>query len=62
NLKARVLRDSAIIYTSEISSLKHGKEDVREAKLKTECGITLRNFTDFKPGDIIETFKVMEKK
>ncbi|MGL4947973.1 MAG: translation initiation factor IF-2 [Mycoplasma sp.] len=59
--KCRVIRDGVIIYTSEISTLKHLKEDIREALAGRECGCTLKNFNDVKEGDIIETYQDVEK-
>lgn len=56
NAKVRVLRDGVIIYTGEISSLKHGKEDIKEAKISSEGGLTVKNFNDIKEGDVIEAY------
>ncbi|MCC6442359.1 MAG: translation initiation factor IF-2 [Armatimonadetes bacterium] len=60
NADARVLRNKQAIHTGKISSLKHLKDDVREMNAGFECGIVIDNFTDFQPGDIIETFEVKE--
>ena len=57
---ARVIRDSIVIYTGKISSLKRFKDDVKEVKTGFECGITIENFNDIKVGDIIECF-IMEE-
>src|ERR1700728_4434214 len=56
----RVLRDSVVIYTGRISSLKRFKEDANEVRQGFECGIGVSNFSDVKVGDILECFK-MEK-
>jgi len=61
-LSARVLRDDVIIYNGRIASLRRFKDDVPEVRAGLECGITLENTTDIKPGDIVETFEVEEKK
>ncbi len=45
-----------VVHTGKICSLKRFKNDVSEVKSGMECGITLDNFGDFKPGDIIEAF------
>jgi translation initiation factor IF-2 len=37
------------------------KEDIKEAKNNTECGITLKNFNDLKLGDILESYKIVER-
>ena len=58
--KCRVIRDGIVIHTSELSSLKHGKDDVKEMGLNQECGLSIKNFNDVKEGDIIETFEQVE--
>ena len=58
--KVRFLRDGAIIWKGEISSLKRFKEDVTEVRAGFECGIGLSDFQDLKPGDVIETYEERE--
>ncbi|MEW6612683.1 MAG: translation initiation factor IF-2 [Pseudomonadota bacterium] len=58
--KVRVLRDSVVIFTGEIESLRRVKEDVREVREGFECGIGLKNFNDLKEADIIEAFETVE--
>ena len=53
---ARLRRGTEIVHESSISSLKHLKDDVKEAKTGFECGITLANFQDYKKGDFIECY------
>ncbi|ATZ17194.1 translation initiation factor IF-2 [Williamsoniiplasma luminosum] len=62
NGKIRVIRGGVVIYTGEILSLKHGKEDIKEAKIDSEGGLTIKNFKDLKEQDIIEAYVVEEKK
>ena len=62
NAKARVIRDSKVIYDGEIGSLQREKDSVREVKKGLECGITVTNFNDIKVGDIIEAYEMVEKK
>ena len=52
----RLLRDNTVVHTGKISSLRRFKNDASEVKSGMECGITLENFGDFKPGDILEAF------
>jgi len=59
-MPARILRDSSIVYTSRISSLRRFKEDVKEILNGLECGIGIENFNDIKKGDTIEVYE-MEK-
>jgi len=58
NSDVRLLRDNVVIYTGRASSLRRFKEDVGEVKSGYECGIGLEKFSDIKPADIIEAFKV----
>jgi translation initiation factor IF-2 len=55
--QARVIRGGKIIcQSSEVSSLRHFKEDIREAAAGLECGVTLQSCNDFAVGDIIEFY------
>ncbi|NCO28155.1 MAG: translation initiation factor IF-2 [Caldisericum sp. CG2_30_36_11] len=61
NARAKVIRDNTVIYTTEISSLKRFKEDVKEVAKGYECGIGLKNFNDIKTDDEIEVFVIPEE-
>jgi len=52
----RLLRDNIVVHTGKLSSLKRFKNDASEVKSGFECGLSLENYNDFKPGDIIEAF------
>ena len=56
----RVLRDNIVIYEGELESLRRHKDDVKEVKTGTECGIAVKNYNDVKPGDNIECFQRSE--
>ncbi|WP_197035147.1 translation initiation factor IF-2 [Oceanivirga salmonicida] len=56
----RLLRNGIIIHEGEIDSLKRYKDDVKEANLGQECGISIKDYTDIKEGDIIESFTMEE--
>jgi translation initiation factor IF-2 len=58
--QARVIRDSTVIYTTTIDSLKRFQDDAREVQEGFECGLHLANFDDVKVGDIIEAFETRE--
>ena len=58
--QVRVLRDSVVIHTGEIDSLKRFKDDVREVKAGFECGMSLKGFQELKEGDQFEVFEVLE--
>jgi len=56
--KARLLRDSVVIWEGDIASLKRFKEDTNEVRQGFECGISLVNFNDIKVEDEIEAFVI----
>jgi len=58
--KVRLLRDDVVIHEGELSQLKRFKDDVKEVKEGTECGMSFANYDDIKQGDIIECFDVIE--
>ena len=49
-----------VIYEGELESLRRHKDDVKEVKLGTECGIAVKNYNDVKPGDNIEVYTRIE--
>ena len=52
----RVLRDEIVIFEGELDSLRRFKDDIKEVKNGTECGMGIKNYKDIKPGDKIEVF------
>ena len=58
--KVRVIRDGIVIKTAELASLKHVKDDIKEAGVNTECGLSLKAYDDLKEGDILESFEEVE--
>ncbi len=60
NASARQLRDNVVIWTGELASLKHFKDDVREVQAGNECGLSLKGHDDIKEGDQLEIFEVTE--
>jgi len=59
---ARIVRDGQSMYESNVSSLKHFKDDVREMSAGFECGIGVEGFIDFQIGDIIELYRKEQAK
>ena len=57
-----VLRESVIIYTGRLASLRRFKDDVREVLTGYECGIGIENYNDIKVGDQIESYQMVEIK
>ena len=62
DLPIRVLRDNIVIYEGELESLRRFKDDVKEVRSGTECGIGVKNYSDVQPGDQIECFERSEVK
>jgi len=55
--KARIIRDGVVVYDGEIISIFREKNQVKEVKSGLECGISLKDFIDFKEKDIIESYQ-----
>lgn len=53
---ARLIRDGGIIYTGKISTIFREKNQVKQVNNGQECGITLKDFIDFKKNDTIEAY------
>ena len=60
NSSARLIRDGSILYTGKINSIFREKNAAKKVSAGLECGITLKDFTDFKEKDIIEAYKLVE--
>jgi translation initiation factor IF-2 len=58
--QVRILRENKQIGAGKVTSLKRFKDDVREVEKGFECGVGVEGFTDFKAGDVIETFEIEE--
>jgi translation initiation factor IF-2 len=54
--RARLIRDSVVVFENAIGSLRRFKDDVSEVQQGFECGITIERFNDYKVGDIIEAY------
>lgn len=54
----RIKRDGEAVYTGQIASLRHFKDDVRELAAGLEGGVGVEGFIDFQEGDILEVFEV----
>ena len=60
NLNARLIRDGNVLYTGAINSIFRGKDSAKQVAAGLECGITLKDFADFKEKDVIEVYKNIE--
>lgn len=62
NTKIRLIRDGIVIHTGTLSSLKRFKDDAKEVTTSMECGLTVNNYNDIQPGDMIEGYEEVEVK
>jgi len=60
--RVHVIRDQTILNNYGIASLKREKDDAREVREGYECGIRLDGFNDIKEGDLLEAYKIEERK
>lgn len=58
--KVKVLRGKEVVYEGTLSSLKHIKDDISEARKGNECGIMFDKWDKFESGDKIEVFEEIE--
>jgi translation initiation factor IF-2 len=57
---ARVKRGDRVLWEGKIATLRRIKDDVREVDAGMECGIVLDGYSDFREGDVIESFDQQE--
>ncbi len=60
NAPVRVKRGDEVLFTGELASLKHEKDNEREVKEGFECGLRVKGFNDFEEGDKVESFVIEE--
>jgi translation initiation factor IF-2 len=66
--KIRLIRDGIVVYptaegvVAELASLKRFKDDAKEVLNGMECGLTIKNFSDIKVGDVVEAYEIEEVK
>ncbi len=66
--KVRLIRDGIVVYpigegaVAELGSLKRFKDDAKEVQAGMECGLTIKNYSDVKAGDVVEAYEEEEVK
>ena len=60
NFNARLIRDGNVLYTGSIGSIFREKNAAKQVTAGLECGITLKDFADYKEKDVIEVYKITE--
>tara|TARA_Y100001933_G_scaffold265279_1_gene339616 strand:- start:29459 stop:32344 length:2886 start_codon:yes stop_codon:yes gene_type:complete len=59
--KIRVVRDDIVVTDNRnIEALRRLKDEAKEVRIGTECGIRIKGFDDLKPGDLLVCFKSVE--
>ena len=61
NSELRIIRDGNIIFTGKVGSLFREKNQVKQVSNGQECGITIKDYVDFKKNDTLEAFSVTSK-
>ncbi|MFO7568894.1 MAG: translation initiation factor IF-2 [Smithellaceae bacterium] len=55
----KLVRDSVVVFTGKLLSLKRFKDDAKEVLTGFDCGIGIEGFNDIHVGDVVESF-IME--
>jgi translation initiation factor IF-2 len=56
------MRDSQVVHTGAIGSLRRESDDAKEVREGFECGIVLKDYNDIREGDVIEAYRMFEVK
>ncbi|MEN8152502.1 MAG: translation initiation factor IF-2 [Acidobacteriota bacterium] len=59
--KLKVLRNDDLVFEGEIETLKRIKDEVKEVKAGTECGIKVKNFNSIEIGDVLEAYELKQQ-
>jgi translation initiation factor IF-2 len=55
-----VVRDSLVIFTGKIATLRRFKDEAKEVRAGYECGLTVSNFPQLQEKDILEIYEIQE--
>jgi translation initiation factor IF-2 len=58
----RVWRGGKKVFDGKLDSLKHYKEEVKEMVAGQDCGVSAKNFNDFKVGDVLQSIILVSLK
>jgi translation initiation factor IF-2 len=56
--QVRLIRDSVVVYTGKVGSLRRFKDDASDVAAGYECGVSIEGYADLREGDVIESFEV----
>jgi translation initiation factor IF-2 len=57
---ARVRRGGRIEFDGKLSTLRRLKDEVKEVRAGTECGMRLEGYDGYQPGDVIECYEIQK--
>ncbi|KAA3607167.1 MAG: translation initiation factor IF-2 [Planctomycetota bacterium] len=57
----RIVRNGRVVHDGEIESLRHLKDDVRQVKAGSECGVRVAGYDSVQVGDVLEAYEKVEK-
>ncbi|MCI2082007.1 MAG: translation initiation factor IF-2 [Bacteroidales bacterium] len=60
--KVHVIRDGIVVFTGILDSLKRMKDDAKEVNAGYECGLTVKNYNEFRESDVVEAYNIVEVK
>ena len=56
--KIRLLRDSVVVHSGDLATLKRHSDEAKDVSQGNECGISLKDFNDIQVNDIIECYEI----
>ena len=56
--KVRLLRDSIVLYSGDLDTLKRHSDEAKEVSQGMECGISIKDYKDLQVNDIIECYEI----
>ncbi|XP_023286222.1 translation initiation factor IF-2, mitochondrial [Seriola lalandi dorsalis] len=59
-LQFRLMRGQDIVWEGSLLALKHHKDDVQTVKTGMDCGLSVEDGVDFRPGDVIVCFENLD--
>jgi translation initiation factor IF-2 len=62
NCRVRIIRDGVVIWTGSLANLRRFKDEAKEVKAGYECGMSFTNYQDFREGDVVEAYELVEEK
>jgi translation initiation factor IF-2 len=58
--RLRLIRDDVVVHEGSLGTLRHFKDDVREVRAGSDCGIGFESYQDIQPQDVIESYETKE--